>query len=358
MKKYGFLLSLLLPTLPLVALFAGRAVGYPEWFAWLPMVVAFVLLPIVDAMVGLDTDNPDAEESRILAGDAYYRYLTLAVVPLQIMSLMICGYAVVTGEGGLFGQVGYLMSCGAISGSTGITTAHELIHKSSKLDQWAGGFLLATVCYASFKPEHLYGHHRHVATPKDGSTARFGETVYGFILRALRHNPPRGYRIAAERVKMRGHGAWSWRNEMVWWTVISLSCAVVAGLAGGALGVFFFVWQSLGAIILLEIINYVEHYGLMRELGTNGRYERISPRHSWNANHRITNLFLFQLQRHSDHHANGSRPYQSLRHFEESPQLPFGYATATVTALLPPLWFSIMNPRVLAHQQSNKPQTA
>ncbi|MEL7313199.1 MAG: alkane 1-monooxygenase [Pseudomonadota bacterium] len=349
MKRLGFLLSLVLPLTALIGFVAGRWLGMPTMAAWLPVFVSFVILPTVDALVGTDENNPSEQEVPDLLADAYYKYLTLAVVPLQFVSLAVCGFAFVSVEGGLVGQLGYLISAGVISGSTAITTAHELIHKPSRIEQWAGGLLLSTVCYASFKPEHLFGHHRHVATPEDGSTALKDETVYRFMWRALRDNPRRGYRLAAERVARRGHSAWSWRNEMVWWTVFSVAFAGLATTLGGMLGFVFFVIQSLVAIGLLEIINYVEHYGLMRQKDGQGRYERISPKHSWNANHLMTNLFLFQLQRHSDHHANGSRRYQALRHFDESPQLPFGYATAVMVALLPPLWFAVMNPRLGRH---------
>ncbi|MEL7025581.1 MAG: alkane 1-monooxygenase [Pseudomonadota bacterium] len=346
MKRFGYLLSLSLPLTAIVAFAAGRLVGAPGWMAWTPIVLSFVLLPLVDAFVGTDPHNPSEQDLTTMLADTFYRNLTLVVVPLQIASLMICGYAFISAEGGLLGQIGYLLSAGVISGSTAITTAHELIHKPSRVEQWSGGLLLSTVCYATFKPEHLFGHHRHVATPEDGSTARKDETVYRFMWRAVRDNPLRGYRLAAERVRRRGHSAWSWRNEMVWWTILSLTFATFAFFAAGPMGLCFFVGQSLIAIGLLEIINYVEHYGLMRKKDERGRYERISPRHSWNANHLMTNLFLFQLQRHSDHHANGSRRYQALRHFDESPQLPFGYATAVMVALIPPLWFAVMNPRL------------
>ncbi|MEO1581572.1 MAG: alkane 1-monooxygenase [Pseudomonadota bacterium] len=357
MKRYGFLFSLLLPILPLTALLAGRWFDEAALFAWLPIAFSFVFLPVIDAAIGTDNNNPTESEVNALNRDSFFRYLTLAVVPLQLLNLVICGYAFVVGEGGLIGQLGYLLGCGVVSGSTAITTAHELIHKPGRLEQWSGGFLLASVCYATFKPEHLYGHHRHVATPADGSTALPGETVYHFVWRALRDNPRRGFRLEAERLSRRGIAPWSWANEMLWWTSLSGVFIVLAAVTGGALAVALFLGQAFVAVCLLEIINYVEHYGLMRERDSNGRYERISPRHSWNANHLVTNLFLFQLQRHSDHHANGSRRYQALRHFEESPQLPFGYPTAVLVTLLPPLWFRVMNPRVERHAVQAVPAT-
>ncbi|MEM9173387.1 MAG: alkane 1-monooxygenase [Pseudomonadota bacterium] len=346
MKRLGFLLSLLLPLAAPLALLNAHVTGWVAMFSWTPVFFAFGLLPVVDALVGIDTRNPSEAQVKQLMNDRFFPLLTFLVVPLQVMSLLVCGWAFIAGVGGWPGQLGFLVSAGVISGSTAITTAHELIHKPGKWAQRAGSALLATVCYATFKPEHLYGHHRHVATPEDGSTAFRGETVYAFIARSLWHNPVRGFRLAAEHLRRRGLPVVSRHNDLIGWSALSVLLLGVSAWVAGWLGALFFVGQAFIAICLLEIINYVEHYGLMREKMANGRYERVSPRHSWNANHLVTNLFLFHLQRHSDHHANGARPYQSLRHFDESPQLPFGYATAVLAALVPPIWFRVMDTRL------------
>lgn len=332
--------------MPAIGWTLGNATGMPALFAWYTVAVAFVLLPLVDALVGTDQHNPPEQEANALSSDAFYRRLTYFVVPLHVGHLMFSGWYFITLDAGWIAALGVLVSAGVVSGTTAITTAHELIHKPSKHEQWMGGALLASVLYASFKPEHLYGHHRHVATPRDGSTARRGESVYRFVARSMLRNPSRGYRLAAAALTRRGISVWSVRNEMVWWSALSLALIALAAVLGGVSGVLFFLIQAWFAIVLLEIINYVEHYGLQRALLANGRYERVTPRHSWNANHLLTNLFLFQLQRHSDHHANGARRYQALRHFDDSPQLPFGYATAVVAALLPPVWFFVMHRRL------------
>lgn len=347
-KKYGYLVFLFPPLLPVMGWMLGDLAGLGALFAWWTPFVVFGLVPIADHLIGEDATNPTEEEVSLLDGDWFYQLVTAAVLPVQVASILFCGAMFLSADSWPE-ALGYLFSCGIVSGATTITAAHELIHKPTRWESLAGGALLATVWYATFKPEHLYGHHRHVATPKDGSTAYKGENVYRFILRAMRNNPREGFAIAAERLRRKKVSAWSWRNEMVWWTGLSAALTALAFAIGGWAGLVFFVGQALVAIALLEIINYIEHYGLMRAEVSPGRYERITPQHSWNANHLFTNWLIFQLQRHSDHHANGARRYQTLRHFDESPQLPFGYATAVVAAAIPPLWRRIMDPRVDAY---------
>lgn len=351
-RRWSYILSLSFPLAPMTGWWLGELTGQPEWFAWYTIGIAFVLLPIVDAILGTDEYNPLEHEANELSSDLFYRRLTYAVLPLHGIHLVFGCWYFLTLDAGWFATLGVLVSAGLVSGTTAITTAHELIHKRAKHEQWLGGALLASVLYATFKPEHLYGHHRHVATPLDGSTARRGEAVYGFVVRSMIRNPIRGYRLAAESLARRGISAWSLRNEMVWWSVLSVALAVSSLVFAGVWGLVFFVTQAAIAVVLLEIVNYIEHYGLQRAQLASGRYERVTQEHSWNANHLLTNLFLFQLQRHSDHHTNGTRRYQALRHFDDSPQLPFGYATAVLTALLPPLWFQVMHRRL---DQLNRP---
>ena len=345
-KKLGFAMFALPTLLPVLGWWLGGLTGMYALFSFFTLFVVYGFVPVADWLVGEDDRNPTDADVPALDGDRYYRILTALVVPLQLFNLAFCGWLFVNGVGGPIGQLGWLLSAGTVSGATTITTAHELIHKATKWERWTGGLLLSSVWYATFVPEHLYGHHRHVATPEDGSTAYLNEGVYHFIGRSLKNNARKGYELAAFRAKKQGHGVWSWGNEMVPLTLFSVALTALSFVLGGWMGLLFFLGQALAAISLLEIINYIEHYGLMREKLPNGRYERVQPRHSWNANHVFTNNLLFQLQRHSDHHANGARRYQTLRHFEEAPQLPFGYATAVVAAMVPPLWKRIMNPRV------------
>jgi alkane 1-monooxygenase len=270
----------------------------------------------------------------------------------------------------LIGAAGWVLSIGLVGGVTAINTAHELIHKPGRLERWAGGALLASVGYGSFRVEHIHGHHVDVATAADLSSARLGETIYRFVPRSIWRNPQRALELERAACAQRGV---PWRpltSELAGWTALSalfaLACMAVTALspptspaasdaaAAWWPGLVYFLGQGLVAISLLEIINYIEHYGLERRLLTAGpmasRYERVNVTHSWNANFLFTNLLLFQLQRHSDHHAHAVRRYQALRHFDESPQLPAGYSALVVLAAVPPLWRRVMDPRVAAYR--------
>jgi len=364
-KKFGYLLVLLPLTLPVAAYLIGRFTGHWDLAAFYTPLWFFVLIPLADALIGKDPANPaEADEAR-LSADGYYRALTLACLPWFAALLLWGAWVFATAPFSWLGMVGWVLSMGCVGGVAAINTAHELIHKPTRLERAAGGVLLSLVGYGSFKVEHIYGHHVHVATPRDGSTAAQGESVYRFVLRALRHNPRRAFQLEREARARRGLPPGAWRGELALWSMLSLlaagACAFVAAWFGGAawwLGVVYFVGQGLAAIALLEVINYIEHYGLARRPVGEGppeRYERVDVTHSWNSNFALTNLLLFQLQRHSDHHAHATRRYQALRHFDDSPQLPAGYAAMIVLAALPPLWRRVMDPRVEAYRQGRSP---
>jgi alkane 1-monooxygenase len=196
----------------------------------------------------------------------------------------------------------------------------------------------------------------HVSTPEDASSSRYNQSLYNFLPQAYVRNFMNAWKLEAERLKRKGQAPVSWRNELIWWYGISLLALVAFTVAFGWLGAAFFLGQSFIAFTLLEIVNYLEHYGLHRRKLDNGRYERTTPEHSWNSNYFLTNVFLFQLQRHSDHHAFAKRRYQVLRHHDIAPQLPAGYATMVVLACIPPLWRKVMNPRVEAYYQGEEHQ--
>lgn len=332
--------------------------SHPNAWPWLVITVVFGVIPILDAIVGRDPANPDeAEQVPEMERQDYYQVLSLATVPLLLGMLAWSGWVFIHHEDwNWVGRLGWLLSVGTVMGAIGITVSHELIHKDPKIEQNAGGLLLAAVCYAGFKVEHVRGHHVHVSTPEDASSSRYGQSLYAFLPHAYKHNFLNAWQLEAERLKRKGLPALHWRNELIWWYAISAAFTAAFGLAFGWLGVLFFLGQSAMAFTLLEIVNYVEHYGLHRRKLENGRYERTSPAHSWNSNFLLTNLFLFHLQRHSDHHAYAKRRYQVLRHFDDSPQLPNGYAGMIVLALIPPLWRAVMDPRVRAYYAGEEHQ--
>lgn len=309
--------------------------------AWVLAVPLFVYgaLPLLDLATG-----PDKENRAPTAPGWVYRALPRLYVPVQL--------AVLAWTLGVLASAPPLVMAGllvatAINTALSINVAHELMHRGGPVDGRLSVLLMGAAFYPHFVVEHVFGHHRHVATPLDPASARAGESLYHFLPRTLWGSLRSAWSIEVERSGSR----FGPKNRVVrWW---ALTVAATLGLALGAPAVAaLFVLQGLGAVLLLEVINYVEHYGLHRaELGP-GRYERVRPAHSWNSPERVTNWVLLNLQRHSDHHAFAGRPYEQLRHHEDAPQLPAGYPWMMLLALLPPAWFRVMDPRVSAWERA------
>lgn len=357
LKKAAYNLVFIPPALLPLSHWLWLTYGFENIFAWTTLVVMFVLVPLLDYLIGQDPVNPEEKtEVPALSEQRYYRILTLLCVPAQLAALIYGIHIFTTTEFSLMGSLGWLMSVGVIGGVVAINVGHELIHKDGRTEQWAGGILLSSVFYGGFKIEHVRGHHVHVSTPEDASSSRYGQSLYRFLPHAYLHNFLNAWKLESVRLKRKGLPAFSLKNELIWWYGLSFILLAAFSVIWGAEGFLFFSAQSFFAFTLLEIINYVEHYGLHRRKLDNGRYERTTPEHSWNSNYLLTNLFLFQLQRHSDHHAYPKRRYQVLRHHDNSPQLPGGYAAMVVLALVPPLWFMVMNPRVKAYYQGEEHQ--
>jgi len=356
LKKYSYLIAMVPLLLPPLLLAAGQATDLVNLFSWGVPVVVFGIIPVLDMLLGKDSLNPD-EETDVprMVGERFYKAITLGWVAGFAALLVWSMLELASGTFSLVGSIGWIVSIGIVGG-LGINVAHELIHKDEKLETRAGGFLLSLVCYAGFKVEHLRGHHVHVSTPEDASSSRYNQSLYNFLPQAYMRNFLNAWKLEAERLQRKGHKALSWRTELIWW--YSISALALAGftIAFGWLGAVFFLGQSFIAFTLLEIVNYLEHYGLHRRKLENGRYERTGPEHSWNSNYFLTNVFLFHLQRHSDHHAWAKRRYQILRHHDVAPQLPAGYSAMIVLAMVPPLWRRVMNPRVEAYYEGEEHQ--
>lgn len=346
-KKLGYLLFLLPSATLTVAMLAAWRTG--NWTAWAfaPLVVMFGLIPLGDLVLGKDAANPTRDEEAALRSDRFYSALLVACLPVQLLTLAAGVLLVARAPLDTAGVLGWTLSFGLASSVMAITAGHELIHRSSKALRMVGGALLASVGYASFKIEHVLGHHVHVATPEDPSTARRGDNAYAFVARAFYTNVPRAFALEKAQAQRRGTPHGLLHSELVRWSVLTLGLVALATVLGGALGGVFFVGQAIVAVALLEVINFVEHYGLERNpVGTRGGYEVTTPAHSWNSSYLLSNLVLFQLQRHSDHHANAARPYQVLRSLEVSPELPAGYPTMVLLALVPPLYRAVMEPKL------------
>ena len=345
-KRYLWVLSFLVPSYTIGAVLWYHLVAPSPWVAIVPVVISFALIPLLDMVIGEDLTNPPEAVIEKMADDDYYRRLLHISVVFYWAAFLVSAWFVGTADLPWWGVVAMAVSAGYTSG-TAITVGHELGHKTNAVDRWMAKIVLAVSGYAHFAIEHNRGHHTHVATPEDPSSARFGESVYAFALRDIPGALRGGIEREADRLKRKGLSFWSWRNDLLQGWGITLAVWAVLLVAFGWIMVPFLLIHTLFAWFALTQANYVEHYGLKRARKANGRYEPVQPRHSWNTNHILSNLVLFHLQRHSDHHANPMRPYQSLRNFEDIPRLPAGYPGCFVLTAIPPLWRRVMDPKVM-----------
>jgi len=345
-KKIAYVFSLI----PAMVIFL-----LPHFTQWLNSVnlaiitgfiIFFVLIPLADYFIGRDQTNPTPEQASVWAEEKFYRYLTYLMIPAQMAVIFTGGQYFIEHDLTSGQLIGLSILIGVVTATLGITTGHELVHKTTKLEQILGGILYSTVCYGGFKVEHVRGHHVNVSTEKDPSSAEYNQTLYHFLPRAMRHNTLAAFRLEASRLKAKGLSAWHYRNELLYWYGLSVVwfsiCCVLWGLQGGV----YFLLQAFAAAVVLETINYVEHYGLRRKLQEEGGFEKVMPHHSWNNDYLLSNLLLFQLQRHADHHYRAAKRYQVLINHAALPQLPLGYPIMLLMAFVPPLWFWVMNPRV------------
>ncbi|MEV6429460.1 alkane 1-monooxygenase [Nocardia sp. NPDC051463] len=317
-------------------------------FWWVGPIIVLIVIPVLDRMIGDDGNNPRDEDYELLSNDRYYRWCTYLFLPIQLIGLGIASYMWAGDELSVVDKLGLAATLGFVSG-IGINAAHELGHRVEHMERWLAKIALAQSCYGHFFVEHNRGHHARVATPEDPASARMGESLWEFLPRTVAGGFRSAITLERERLTRKGHRWWSVHNHIL--QAWSMSLALF-GLLLGVVGWRALPWLLLQAVIgiaLLETVNYVEHYGLLRGRRPNGLYARCSPRDSWNSDRLVTNIFLFHLQRHSDHHANPGRRYQTLRSSVQAPQLPAGYATMIVYATIPPLWRAVMDHRVLAH---------
>jgi len=345
-KRYLWLLSVFFPLQPFIGVSLHAATGNEAWL-FLSLPLNYVLNPVLDWLFGKDPSNPPAEVVNALDQDRYYRWLTWLIVPLHVIALIgVAAYASAA-ELSLVGYTGLALWAGMTAGLA-INSAHELGHKNSRLERWLGRIALAVPGYGHFSIDHNRGHHRDVATPDDPASARMGESFYRFAAREIPGVIRRAWAIEADRLSRRGKSAWSIDNHIL--QNHALSLLLIGGLvaAFGLVMLPFMLVHNVVAWLQLTSANYIEHYGLLRQRDARGRLEPCRPEHSWNCNRTLSNLVLFHLERHSDHHANPLRRYQSLRHYDDVPQLPTGYFGCYVLAYIPPLWFRVMDQRLLS----------
>ncbi|MEZ5145304.1 MAG: alkane 1-monooxygenase [Acidimicrobiales bacterium] len=344
-KRWFWALSLVVPLLPFGAWDMVNRTGLDVFWYLGPMWI-LVGVPLLDALVGVDRSNPPEWAVDDLSNDRYYRILTYLYLPLQYAGYVFGAYLVTRGDLSLFSAIGLTLTVGAVGG-IGIANAHEMGHKRDKLERWLAKVVLAQSCYGHFEIEHNRGHHARVATPEDPASARFGESFWVFFPRSVVGAARSGWRLEKARYARVGKSPWQPGNDVLNAWVMSVVLFVATVAIFGWSVIPFFVGQAIFGFSLLEVVNYLEHYGLLRQKDANGRYERCQPRHSWNSDHIVTNVLLYGLERHSDHHANPTRRYQALRTFDDAPQLPSGYGLMIGLAYIPPLWRKVMDHRVL-----------
>lgn len=349
-KVLPFWLSLGLPPLALVGMVWGG------WTIALLPLSTWWLFALLDAFTGRNTENPDPQtpEEALTA----YRLVTVIWFPVQFALLVTMLWYVPQAphlDGGE--RVALFFGVGVISGTIGINYSHELMHQKSRLECWLADLLLASVLYSHFRSEHLRVHHIHVGTPKDPVTARYNEGFHRFFPRVLRQCPPSAWRAETAMLARRGLPWWHRSNPFWRYAALQTAFLALALALGGLQGLGLFLVQAGTAIWQLELVNYIEHYGLTRRHLGGGKYEHVLPRHSWNADNAASNWLLINLQRHSDHHYKPDRRFPVLQTYSraEAPQLPYGYPLMTMAAMVPPLWKRIMNRRVKAWRNKHYP---
>jgi len=350
-KRYYWLLGLVVPTLPFLAWGLVQLTGLGVFWFYGPVLV-FGIFPLLDLAVGLDARNPPESVIKALEQDRYYRWCTYAYIPVQYAGLIFACWEWSYGDLSVIESIGLALTVAMVSGIA-INTAHELGHKRASLERWLSKVALAQSGYGHFFIEHNRGHHVRVATPEDPASSRLGESFYRFWPRTVAGSLRSAWELERVRLGRLESSMWTPRNDILsaWAMTVVLFGALVAVF--GIVVLPYLVIQAVLGFSLLEVVNYLEHYGLLRQRREDGRYERTQPEHSWNSNNTASNVLLYHLQRHSDHHANPVRRYQALRHVEQAPQLPTGYAGMILTAMIPPLWRRIMDHRVLEHYEGD-----
>ena len=357
-KRYLWIIGAIVPLIPVSAWGLHALTGSTLAWYFGPFFV-FVVIPIADMIVGRDGENPPDEVLEQLEEDRYYRWVTYAFIPAQVLGLIWGAYLL--GGGTLPGvdeplsvaaKIGLALSLGMVAG-IGINTAHELGHKKEEYERWFARAALAQTFYGHFFIEHNRGHHVRVATPEDPASGRLGETVWEFMPRTVWGSLTSAWDLEKKRFTRLKKSHWSPKNDVL------NAWAFSVVLWGGLMVAFgweilpYLALQAIAGIWLLESVNYLEHYGMKRQKLESGRYERVNPSHSWNSNNIGTNVLLYHLQRHSDHHANPTRRYQALRDFKEAPVLPTGYAGMIVLSWVPQIWRSVMDQKVIDHYEGD-----
>ncbi|QOD60412.1 alkane 1-monooxygenase [Polaribacter haliotis] len=340
MKAIKYFLVVILPIVVYIS-FTNRG-----WLAHLPAIVFFGFVPLLEFFIKPNKENFTKEEEKIEKENKIYTYILYATLPIQLFFLGF--FFIVIQEIGLtyYEIAGRIFGMGIMCGVIGINVGHELGHRNNRFDELIGEILLLTSLDTHFLPYHNGGHHLNVATPKDAATARKNEIIFTFWIRSHFTSYYQAWVVENNRLKNSGRSWLHHQNRMIIYTLCNILLISGIYFFFGIFVTVAFILAAIAGIILLETVNYIEHYGLLRKQNENGRYEKVKRNHSWNSDHQIGQVLMFNLSRHSDHHYNGSKHYQLLKTLPESPQMPTGYPGMMLLALFPPLWFLVMNKKI------------
>ena len=340
--KFKFLKYFLALTVPLLAYFSFNGTGI---ITYAPMIEAFLLIPILELFFKPNSSNLSIAEEEMAKEDKSYDMVLYLLVP--VIFFLLWEFLISMRETLTFSdRLGRILSMGLICGGYGINVAHELGHRNNKFEQFLSKTLLLSSLYMHFFIEHNRGHHKRVSTKEDPSSARYGENIFSFWIRSVFTGYISAWNIEFSRLKRLNKFKFSLKNEMLRFQIIQVLFVSSIYFIFGAQITIYFLFTAVMGFLLLETVNYIEHYGLQRKININGKYERVQPFHSWNSNHPVGRIMLFELSRHSDHHFNASRKYQVLKNHDNSPEMPTGYPGMMILSLIPPLWFYIMNKRI------------
>ena len=345
---------------PLKYVFAYTAVAvgcisftYTGIWAFATVLYAYALIPIVELFIKPDNKNLSQAEEELIKEDKVYDWIIYLMVPIHFALLFYYLFSMQNPELTVTDIIGRTLSMGTICGNA-INIGHELGHRSKKYEQFLAKLVLLVTLMMHWFIEHNRGHHTRVATDEDPASAKKGDIIFIFWIKSMIFSYISAWKLEADRLRKRDLGFWSIKNEMIWFTFIQTLFTAIIFYMFGLSGMLYFFAVSILGMIVLETINYIEHYGLERTKRENGKYERVMPHHSWNSNHIVGRLMIFELSRHSDHHFKASRKYQILKSYDDAPQMPTGYPGMMMLSLCPPLWFYIMNPRVDAIRANYK----
>lgn len=345
MKDLKYLAAMTLPLSAVISLFFKGS-----WSYFTP-VYAFILIPILEILLPHDTSNHEGEEREQKSKSALFDWMLYLNIPIVYGLLFYALWDVSNHTYAVYEIVGLIFSIGIVLSTNGINVAHELGHRQTSFERHLGKLLLLPSHYMHFYIEHNFGHHANAATKEDPATAQYNQTVYSFWFTSVFRQYASAWKLQQKLLKGNQLGFLSVKNDMLWYAVFQATYLILVYLTFGATGLLFAFFAGIVGFIMLETVNYIEHYGLSRLKTATGRYERVREIHSWNSNHVMGRIVLYELTRHSDHHYKSSKKYQILDYHDISPQMPYGYPTSMLLSMFPPLWFKLMNPRIPAEMK-------